>query len=614
MVNSGQIIIPYGDPPGTPGSGKSSLYFKNDKLLYIKNDEGSELIVSISGTATLNEVNSLIATISGTLSSEIDSDISTHSTSGDHDGRYYTETEVDALTWTESDITDLDKYTQAEVTTISGDIVSQIPSDFYSQSEVDTLITTTSGDIVSQIITDHGSLTGLGDDDHTQYILASGLRAFTSTVSGVDPTEDAHLTTKLYVDTISGTLHDHINASANNASSVYYVHEELSDLGGFETLEVAPADHAESFDSVAAVIGDGEVELCKYVTTSGTPNTTIVVPGTWIWVLWASISATSQGPHYLRAKWYRREQSGTEHYLFTQEQAITSASVTRYFVETSTSGIDMSTTDRLVVKIFAQIGGVSSRTIGYYVEGVDHVTRFNTPVYTSLVSDHGDLTGLSDDDHTQYHTDARGDARYYTEAELDSGQLDNRYYTESEVDNISGSLQTNIDAKPDTLLELTDTPSSYDNEKYLRSTSSGTEWSTVSGGGGSSNHSELNELDYASAGHTGFQPAIGWASITSNYTVVAGENLLVDTTGGGFTITMYSSPSLYDVLMVVDNGGNCGTNSVTVSGGGEKIQGSYDYVYIDGDYQIISWVYGGSSNGWVQSSDPQTFLFTVDQA
>lgn len=30
----------------------------------------------------------------------------------------------------------------------------------------------------------------------------------------------------------------------------------------------------------------------------------------------------------------------------------------------------------------------------------------------SGVTDHGALTGLSDDDHTQYHTDARGDARY----------------------------------------------------------------------------------------------------------------------------------------------------------------------------------------------------------
>lgn len=35
------------------------------------------------------------------------------------------------------------------------------------------------------------------------------------------------------------------------------------------------------------------------------------------------------------------------------------------------------------------------------------------------VSDHGLLAGLGDDDHTQYHTDARGDARYYTKSEID---------------------------------------------------------------------------------------------------------------------------------------------------------------------------------------------------
>ncbi len=35
------------------------------------------------------------------------------------------------------------------------------------------------------------------------------------------------------------------------------------------------------------------------------------------------------------------------------------------------------------------------------------------------VTDHGALTGLSDDDHTQYHNDARGDARYYTKGATD---------------------------------------------------------------------------------------------------------------------------------------------------------------------------------------------------
>jgi hypothetical protein len=84
-------------------------------------------------------------------------------------------------------------------------------------------------------------------------------------------------------------------------------------------------------------------------------------------------------------------------------------------------------------------------------------------------TDHGALTGLLDDDHSQYHNDTRGDARYYQKSEVDtiSGALsteidsditthsasddhDGRYYTETEVDNtittVSGDLQTQIDA------------------------------------------------------------------------------------------------------------------------------------------------------------------------
>jgi hypothetical protein len=35
-------------------------------------------------------------------------------------------------------------------------------------------------------------------------------------------------------------------------------------------------------------------------------------------------------------------------------------------------------------------------------------------------TDHGQLTGLSDDDHGQYHNDTRGDARYYTQGQVDT--------------------------------------------------------------------------------------------------------------------------------------------------------------------------------------------------
>jgi hypothetical protein len=38
----------------------------------------------------------------------------------------------------------------------------------------------------------------------------------------------------------------------------------------------------------------------------------------------------------------------------------------------------------------------------------------------TVIADHGTLLGLGDDDHPQYHNDARGDARYYTQDQVDS--------------------------------------------------------------------------------------------------------------------------------------------------------------------------------------------------
>jgi hypothetical protein len=60
----------------------------------------------------------------------------------------------------------------------------------------------------------------------------------------------------------------------------------------------------------------------------------------------------------------------------------------------------------------------------------DYDTEWIDPT-TVGVTDHGALTGLADDDHTQYHTNARGDARYWqlstdlaTQAELNAHEAD----------------------------------------------------------------------------------------------------------------------------------------------------------------------------------------------
>jgi hypothetical protein len=56
------------------------------------------------------------------------------------------------------------------------------------------------------------------------------------------------------------------------------------------------------------------------------------------------------------------------------------------------------------------------------VDGTNYVDFRGTQLYTPAgeVTTHGLLSGLSSDDHLQYHTDARGDIRYYTKAEVDT--------------------------------------------------------------------------------------------------------------------------------------------------------------------------------------------------
>lgn len=80
----------------------------------------------------------------------------------------------------------------------------------------------------------------------------------------------------------------------------------------------------------------------------------------------------------------------------------------------------------------------------------DGVTQWTLLPYQGDGGDHGQLGGLGDDDHPQYHDDARGDVRYYRKTELDSGQLDNRYYTESEVDTQQQAQDSAIALKYDT--------------------------------------------------------------------------------------------------------------------------------------------------------------------
>jgi hypothetical protein len=70
----------------------------------------------------------------------------------------------------------------------------------------------------------------------------------------------------------------------------------------------------------------------------------------------------------------------------------------------------ISAESKLIYKVTYQNNGGTPD----YIEATDYRSSSNLPVANYVATDHGSLAGLADDDHPQYHNDARGNALYST--------------------------------------------------------------------------------------------------------------------------------------------------------------------------------------------------------
>jgi hypothetical protein len=139
-----------------------------------------------------------------------------------------------------------------------------------------------------------------------------------------------------------------------------------------------------------------------------------------------------------------------------------------------------------------------------------------------IITDHGDLTGLSDDDHTQYHNDTRGDAIYYTKTLLDAGQLDTRYFTETESNANFEPKNSNIQSH----ISSTSNPHSVTKTQVGLSNVPNLDTSTTSNITDSTNKrfvtdAEKTIISNTSGVNTGDQDLSGYATTSSVTTLLA---------------------------------------------------------------------------------------------
>lgn len=154
------------------------------------------------------------------------------------------------------------------------------------------------------------------------------------------------------------------------------------------------------------------------------------------------------------------------------------------------------------------------------------------------VTDHGALTGLGDDDHPQYHTDARGDLRYYTKGQVDAA--------------LGGKAATthNHDAA------YAPTTHNHDTAYAASSHNHDTAYAPISH---THEIADVNGLASALAGAGSVDRVI----ISANHTAVADQEVSVNTALAAVTITAPASGYFF----VGDGGSNASVNNITIDFG-----------------------------------------------
>ena len=156
-------------------------------------------------------------------------------------------------------------YVDTSVASISaGEGLVESPANVLNVNPGNGIQITADAVTVKQDEVDHGSISGLGDDDHTQYSRADGTRAFTGTVGGITPVASNHLVTKGYVDTtVSISAGDGLVENpayvlnVNPGSGIELISDEVrvkqSDLDHVNIQSIGTNTHAQIDSSLASI-------------------------------------------------------------------------------------------------------------------------------------------------------------------------------------------------------------------------------------------------------------------------------------------------------------------------------------------------------------------------
>ena len=102
---------------------------------------------------------------------------------------------------------------------------------------------------------------------------------------------------------------------------------------------------------------------------------------------------------------------------------------------------------------------------------------------------------------------------------------------------------------------------------------------------------------------TGKLQTKGYYTPTTTYTTVNGDQVLIDTSGGGIgtaiTINLPASPAVGNEVTFIDSGNNLASNNLTIGRNSSNILGSGSDLVVSANGSAFTLVYVNATRGWV---------------
>jgi hypothetical protein len=215
-----------------------------------------------------------------------------------------------------------------------------------------------------------------------------------NTIVNLDDLSDVSAATPSVNDVISwdGTAWAKSTPTAFTGSGVrtFFLNDTASGVSDYGILAATPTSGTEEFDSKS--VNNNETLIESYISPAGGLGHTTWEGGTWEFQTYANVSSiTGPGLSQIKIYVYKYAVDTSETELFnTTTGIIGSSTITLYNVRSTQPSFATATTDRLLIKYYANTTQTSNRIVGFVHGGSSRYTTAITPLQLK----HNDISGL----------------------------------------------------------------------------------------------------------------------------------------------------------------------------------------------------------------------------